>query len=160
MRPPARSTAFVWLGLALLLAGAVVYAVAFFRLPFVSTVLECLDTCSTPPVRSTAWEISLNLFPMVADDLIGTGLALVFYLLPLLGAVVLAGCGIAYAARGRRALAHWGTVVLIIGTVVLVLPLFSLLVIRWWQPQLGYLGMLLAYCLFWLGSRLIFATRP
>lgn len=160
MRPPARSTAFARQGLALLLSGAVVYAVAFFWLPFVSSVFECLDTCSAPPVRRTAWEISLNLFTVFASDPIVAGLAMVFYFLPLIGAVVLAGCGIAYVARARRALNRWGTAALITGTVVLVLPLISLLVSRWWQPQLGYLGTLLAYCFFWLGSRLIFATRP
>ena len=160
MRPPARSPALAWPGLALLLSGAVVYAVAFFRLPFVSSVFECLDTCSSPPIRRTAWEIALNVLPVFTSDPVVSGLALVFYALPLIGAVMLAGYGIAYAARARPALAHGGTVVLSAGTIVLVLPLISLLVIHWWRPQQGYLGMLLAYSLFWLGSRLIFAIRP
>jgi len=160
MRLPARSTVSAWPGLALLLFGEIVYAVAYFRLPFISSVLECLDTCSAPPIHTTAWENASHVLTIFASDPIVGGIALVFYILPLIGAVVLAGYGIAYAARARRALARWGTVILITGTVVLVLPLISLLVVQVWQPQLGYLGMLLAYGFFWLGSRLLFATHP
>jgi hypothetical protein len=154
----ARLTAPAWTGLALMVVGLVVFVGAYFLLPlYVTTWLNCFDSCG-PPVSRTTWELSLRALSNFVFVPIANGLVLALLSLPLLGAVVGVGCSIAYRVRARLAFAVWSTRAWVAGAAALFLMLPLLLLAS--LPEVGYLGMLLGYGLFWAGSHLLHTAPP
>jgi hypothetical protein len=154
----ARLTAPAWIGLALIVVGFLVFVGAYFLLPlYVTTWLNCFDSCH-PPMSATTWEFLLRLLSDFGFAPIGNALVLALLSLPLLGAVVGVGGSIAYRVRARRAFAVWSNRAWVAGTAALFLMLPLLLLAS--LPEVGYLGMLLGYGLFWAGSRLLHTAPP
>jgi hypothetical protein len=156
MEARVRSTVFTLTGLALMIAGSLVFVSAYFLLPlYVTTWLSCFDSCSNP-VSRTMWEFTLNAIAHLEFTPIPDSILLVLCYTPLLVAAVGMGGSIAYCVCARRAFAVWSTAALIAGFVALFLMLPVLLLGG--RPDWGYLGMLLGYALLWAGSHLLLSA--
>jgi len=157
MRARVRPTLSTLTGLALIVAGFLVFVGAYFLLPlFITGGLTCGDVCNSPK-SVTISELLLRALSLFALEPIPNTLFLALLSLPLLGAVVGVGYSLAYRVRARRAVAVWSTGALVAGTVALfplMVPLFAIL----GHPETGYLGMLLGYGLLWAGNRLLLRT--
>lgn len=149
-RGPAASA---WTGLLLVVAGLLSVAVSTFLLPLVD--FDCFDTCGAP-TYSTAWQISMRALSGSAPA--AAPFVLLLCLLPLLAAATTVGCGIGSLLRPRRTFATWSVRAWRagVGALVILLPFLFFFV----RPEIGYVGLLVGYGLWWGGSRLLRTRQP
>jgi hypothetical protein len=154
MEARVRRTTPAWAGLALIVAGLLVFFGAYLLLPlYVTTWL----TCCGSPVSRTTWEFSLHLLSIFATAPIANTLVLALLNFPLLAMVVGVGCALAYRVQARHTFATWSNGAWIVGAVALFLLLPVLLLGG--RPDWGYLGMLVGFGLLWAGSRLLLSAQ-
>ena len=146
-----------WIGLLLIIIGFLAFVGSYFLLPLFVTTWNCFDSC-TPPRRDTAWELSLNLLTSLRMALEITPLLLVLLSLPLLMAVLVMASSLGFLAHPDYAFEVWIQRGSLVGSIALILLLpFQMF---WVRPEIGYLGMLAGYALFWAGHRVFLIAHP
>jgi hypothetical protein len=148
--------ALAWAGLSVVLVGFLTFVASYFLLPVYVTTLNCFDYCS-PAKHATMWQFSLNLFSHVPVTPITNSILLLLCYLSVFGALTILGCSLSFLVSLRRVFMVWSRRGLLAGGVALVIVLAFLLLFV--GPQLGYLGMLLGYGLFWAGDGLFLCAR-
>lgn len=145
-----------WTGFSVILIGSVCFVVSYFLLPLYVTTLNCFDTCS-PAKHPTMWEFSLNAVAHLPYSPVVVAVTVLLCYLPLVGAVLVAACGLGCLLHPARGFVSWSARGLVMGSIALVsIALLGLtfFVFLWIRPQIGYLGMLVGYAVLWAGWRL------
>jgi hypothetical protein len=89
---------------------------------------------------------------------LGASFVLLLHYLPLLAIAIAVGCGIGFLIYPRRVLMKWIFRSWVAGGIALLIMLPLLFFFR--RPEIGYLGMILSYGLFWGGNRLFRMAHP
>lgn len=143
-------------GFLLIIIGFVLFIISYFLLPLYVSVVNCFDTC-TPPIRRTMWDSSLQVLSNLNAPYFDYPFLALHYL-PLLAALILFGCGMLLFMRPQHVFAVWFYRCWLTGFIALIIifPFLLLFIL----PQIGYLGLLLSYGLFYGGYRLFVGTHP
>ncbi|MGZ3582573.1 MAG: hypothetical protein ACXWQR_02575 [Ktedonobacterales bacterium] len=137
-----------WVGFLLIVVGFLTFVGSYFLLPIAA--VACFDDC--PSAYFTAWEMSMRGLSNLPVFLGPSVIILVLCYLPLLAAVtLLVHPQLTFATWNHRA---WLAGISALGIAFLGL-FFSFI-----RPDIGYLGMLFGYALFWAGNRLLLTSHP
>lgn len=150
-----RRTKSHWRGFLLIIIGFLSFNVSYFFLPFYGTTLNCLDTCS-PPIYRTAWESSLQVLSHFSIAPFADSVVLILHYLPSIAALMVLAGSIGFIIHPQLFSLKWIYRSLLTGMITLLIALPFLFFFS--RPEIGYLGMLLGYGLFFGGYRL-FLTR-
>jgi hypothetical protein len=145
-----------WRGFVLAALGLLVLVVSFFLPPLY--VVSCVASCAQPKLYATAWAFSLTILAnLPSSPFINISILALCYL-PLLAAVMVVGCLLAFLVRAHRAIATWSYRAWLAGSVALVLLLLVVLfLISFFSggPDKGFFGLLFGYGLLWVGNRIV-----
>jgi len=152
-----RQTAPAWRGFFLIVVGFLAFIVSYFLLPLYITTVNCFDYC-TPPVHHTTWEDSLIILEHIPYNPFIDLVVLILDYLPLLAVLIIFGLGVGFLIQPQRFFVKWLFRSWLTGIVSLLSALPFLFFLS--RPEIGYLGMLVSYGLFFGGYRVFLAAHP
>jgi hypothetical protein len=149
-------TIFAWSSFLLIIGGFVLFIISYFLLPLYETI-SCFDAC-TPPVHRTAWVSSLRFLLDFSFAPVAASFALTLHYLPLLAVLLMLGFSAGFLLHPQRRYTTWYHLSWIVGISALLIALPFLFFFI--HPDIGYVGMLLSYGLFYGGHRLFLSAHP